>query len=210
MRDSFIFYRSFYEAAKTLGTRERLKLYDAVFEYALNDKEIELAGPSEGMLKLLKPQIDANNRKFENGKKGGRPKVTETKPNDNLNETKTKPKGNRPHSKTQPNVNVNVNDNVNVNVNDYHHNVNGVGSESGGGGDGCDDKYDLWKKLDSEDIDAIYDAYPKSGGELIEEVVSDVKAKRKTIKNARSYILGYAKRVGWSDDEDHFVAPWEA
>ena len=207
MRDSFIFYRSFFEAAQTLGTRERLKLYDAVFEYALNDTEIELSGPSVGMFKLLKPQLDANNRRFENGRKGGRPKANQT-------ETKTKPKQNQKETDRIPNRNpinnVNVNDNVNVNVNDYHHNVNGVGSESGGGGDGCDDKYDLWKKLDSEDIDAIYDAYPKSGGELIEEVVSDVKGKRKTIKNARSYILGYAKRVGWSDDEDHFVAPWEA
>ena len=207
MRDSFIFYRSFFEAAQTLGTRERLKLYDAVFEYALNDTEIELSGPSVGMFKLLKPQLDANNRRFENGRKGGRPKANQT-------ETKTKPKQNQKETDHIPNRNpinnVNVNDNVNVNVNDYHHNVNGVGSESGGGGDGCDDKYDLWKKLDSEDIDAIYDAYPKSGGELIEEVVSDVKGKRKTIKNARSYILGYAKRVGWSDDEDHFVAPWEA
>ena len=206
MRDSFIFYRSFFEAAQTLGTRERLKLYDAVFEYALNDTEIELSGPSVGMFKLLKPQLDANNRRFENGRKGGRPKANQT-------ETKTKPKQNQKETDRIPNRNpinnVNVNDNVNVNVNDYHHNVNGVGSESGGGGDGCDDKYDLWKKLDSEDIDAIYDAYPKSGGELIEEVVSDVKGKRKTIKNARSYILGYAKRVGWSDDTDHFIAPWE-
>ena len=60
------------------------------------------------MLELCKPQIDANNRRFENGKKGGRRNQTETK---------TEPKQNQTETKTEPNVNVNVNDNVNVNVN---------------------------------------------------------------------------------------------
>lgn len=78
-----------------------------------------------------------------------------------------------------------------------------------GGGGVCSDEFDLWKKLTPGDIDKIYDAYPDSGGFLIEEVVADVKQKRKKIKNAASYILGYAKRVGWDDKADHFTDPWE-
>ena len=78
------------------------------------------------------------------------------------------------------------------------------------GGGGCSDEFDLWKKLTPEDIDRIYDAYPDSGGFLIEEVVADVKQKRKKIKNAASYILGYAKKVGWDDKADHGQMPWEA
>lgn len=77
------------------------------------------------------------------------------------------------------------------------------------GGGGCSDDFDLWKKLTPEDIDKIYDAYPDSGGFLIEEVVADVKQKRKKIKNAASYILGYAKKVGWDDKADHGPLPWE-
>lgn len=42
MKDSFVFYRSFYEAIKLLNDEQRLKLYEAIFEYALNDIEAEL------------------------------------------------------------------------------------------------------------------------------------------------------------------------
>ena len=111
MRDSFIFYRSFYESFDGLSKKDKLLLFDAVCNYALNGIEPELNGVPLSMFKLLKPQLDANNRRFENGKKGGRPKKTETKPNDNQTKTKTKP-----------------NNNVNVNVNGG--NVNASGSQA--------------------------------------------------------------------------------
>lgn len=104
MYDSMVFYRSFYEAIKRLPELSRAKLYDAVFAYGLDGEEMELDGIEDAMFQLIKPQIDANNRRKENGKKGGRPK-TEAKPNCNLDETKQ-----------EPNVNVNANANVNVNV----------------------------------------------------------------------------------------------
>ena len=72
-----------------------------------------------------------------------------------------------------------------------------------GGRDGGDD-YDIWSKLTPSDIDTIYDSYPDSGGFLIEEVAAEVRSKRKKVKNAVSFILGYAKNVGWDDDADHF------
>lgn len=118
MRDSFIFYRSFYESLKTLKTRERQKLFEAICEYALNDVEPELLGAAEGMFKLLKPQLDANTRKYENGCKGGRPKK-------NQDETKEKPNDNQ--SETKPKRNVNDNDNVNGNGNG---NDNASGSQA--------------------------------------------------------------------------------
>lgn len=80
-KDSFIFYRSFYEASKDLKDKDRAKLYDAICEKSLNDKDIQLTGISNSMFTLIKPQIEANNKKYENGKKGGRPK------NKNQNET---------------------------------------------------------------------------------------------------------------------------
>ena len=45
---------------------------------------------------------------------------------------------------------------------------------------------------------------------IIQTVADDVKTKKKTVKNPRSYILGYAKRVEWNDAVDNFAAPWEA
>lgn len=106
MRDSFIFYRSFYEAAQDLEDSDRLKFYDALLEYALNGSEtLTERSSARAVFKSVRPQIDVNNQRYENGKKGGRPKnQTITKPKPKRNQTKTKPK---------PNVNVNVNDNAN-------------------------------------------------------------------------------------------------
>lgn len=104
-RDSFVFYRSFYEAIKDLDTIEQSNLLCAICELALNGNEIELNGISSTIFKLIKPQINANLKRYKNGSKGGRPK-TEKKPKENQSKTKHKP---------------NVNDNVNVNENIYVH-----------------------------------------------------------------------------------------
>lgn len=104
-RDSFVFYRSFYEAIKDLDKKEQSNLLSAICELALNGNEIELNGISSTIFKLIKPQINANLKRYRNGSKGGRPK-TEKKPKENQSKTKHKP---------------NVNDNVNVNENIYVH-----------------------------------------------------------------------------------------
>lgn len=106
MRDSIIFYRSFYEAINELPLNVQAKVYSAIFEYSLNFNEVELSGLPKTIFTLIKPQLDANNKRFENGSKGGR-KKTETKPKRNQNETKTE-------------ANNNVNDNNNDNVNNNH------------------------------------------------------------------------------------------
>lgn len=102
-RDSFIFYRSFYESIKELPKEQRDEVNFAIMEYQFNNNEIELIGVSKAIFTLIKPQLKANNTRYDNGCKGGRPK-TKLKPKDNLNETKQK-----------PNKNVNDNDNKNVN-----------------------------------------------------------------------------------------------
>ena len=79
-RDSFVFYRSFYDALKELNSPEdRNNFLTAICEYAIEGNEIELTGIPKALFILVKPQLDANNRKYENGKRGGRPpKETET------------------------------------------------------------------------------------------------------------------------------------
>lgn len=142
MRDSFIFYRSFFEAAEDLGPEEKCAMFDAICDYALNFVEPSLEGTPKMAFRLIKPQLDANIARFNNGQKGGRPssKITKPKPKRNLTKTKPKPNHNldvtKPEPSTalgytteKPNVNVNGNLNGNLNGND-NVNVNGVDKPS--------------------------------------------------------------------------------
>ena len=86
MRDSFIFYRSFYESINELDQNDKIAIFEAICSYALDGKKPTLKGPAKAVFLLIQPQIDANTRKYQNGCKGGRPK----KPNNNQNETKPK------------------------------------------------------------------------------------------------------------------------
>lgn len=108
-RDSFIFYRSFYEAISELPKENQADTYDAIMQYALNQKEIELTGISKAIFSLVKPQLDANYKKYENGKQ----KKSKKEANQKQNESKTETNVNE-----NENVNVNENDNDNVNVSD--------------------------------------------------------------------------------------------
>lgn len=49
-RDSFIFYRSFFEASQPLSTEDKAMLLDAICDYALNQNEIELELLPKAML----------------------------------------------------------------------------------------------------------------------------------------------------------------
>lgn len=76
-RKGFVFYTSFYEAItdKDVGLTktEQLDLFIAISEYSLYGVIPELTGRSKAMWILIKPQLDANNNRYENGKKGGAP-----------------------------------------------------------------------------------------------------------------------------------------
>ncbi len=108
-KESFVFYRSFFEALQDLKDKERLKVYDAICDLALNENDTKLTGIAKTIFTLIRPQILSNTKKYKDGQKGaeygklgGRPKKEKT-PVGLLKET--------------PNENVNVNDNENVNVN---------------------------------------------------------------------------------------------
>lgn len=97
-RDSFIFYRSFFEAIQNLDTESQGKIYHAIADYCLNQKSPKFSGVCQTVWILIKPQLDANYERFKNGSK-----------------PKAKPK--QTESKTEANKNVNVNHNVNHNEN---------------------------------------------------------------------------------------------
>lgn len=112
MRDSFIFYKSFYDSIHRIQNKElKADIFEAICELALNCKDIELTDDVGLMIMdLIKPQILANTKKYEDGKKGGRPK----KKTSGYEKEKTSGYENK-----KPNVNVNDNVNVNVNDNEY-------------------------------------------------------------------------------------------
>lgn len=68
-RDSFVFYKSFFEALQDLNNKDRLTLYDAICELALNNREAELQGLPKTIFTLIKPQVLANTKKYQDGKK---------------------------------------------------------------------------------------------------------------------------------------------
>lgn len=108
MRDSVVFYRSFYDAIKNIPEADQLKAYTAIMEYAMNDVQPKIDGIALAIFLLVKPQIDANNKRYENGKK---PKVKQAV---SKNEANCK----QNISKSEANVNVKEKENVNVKEND--------------------------------------------------------------------------------------------
>ena len=92
MRESCIFYKSFYDSIKELDPQDQDQIYNAIFECQFNGKEIELDGICESIFTLIIPQLKANNKRYENGKKGGAPKG-------NQNATKKQPKINQKTTK---------------------------------------------------------------------------------------------------------------
>ena len=110
MNDSFVFYKSFLEMAEFITDAEqKLALYEGIIQYAIRGIEPQFE-ESHTLAKMafagIKPQIDANNKRKADGKKGGRPAgKTEKKPVVIKNE-------NHRLKNEKPNVNVNVNDNI--------------------------------------------------------------------------------------------------
>ena len=92
MRDGAVFYRSFYEAIKDLPADQFKACVSAIMDYALDEKEPKTNGIEKTVYLMAKPQIDANNKRYQNGTKGGRPK---TKAEPNNNQIKTEPKPNQ-------------------------------------------------------------------------------------------------------------------
>jgi hypothetical protein len=68
MRENMLIYRSFYEAIKDLPLEDQAQVWNAIFELGLNQNEIQLTGIASTIFKLVKPQIEANIRRFQNGK----------------------------------------------------------------------------------------------------------------------------------------------
>lgn len=87
-RDSMVFYASWLDAVRALPKAMQGEVLLSILEYGIEGKTVCKQGSvTAAMLTMVKPAIDANNKRYENGCRGGRPK-TELKPNENQTETK--------------------------------------------------------------------------------------------------------------------------
>ena len=178
-RNSFVFYSSFYEAIETLPDASYLRLSKAIAKYALYGEEpTNLQGYEKNIFVLIKPQIDANNKRYEDGKKGkeygkkgGRPRKNPTGVIDK-NPTGVIDKNPTGDKTETPNDNVNVNVNVNDNVNDDD-NVN----------------YDL-----SEDDETELNDKSPSGEGMVEQaqpIINTPHSQQKKMNNTKNYMSVY-------------------
>lgn len=107
-RETFIFYRSFRDAFNALDKDVRLRMYEAVINYGLDLVEPHFEGIEKVLWTLIRPQLEANNKRFENGCKGGAPMGNQNARKQPRNNQK-QPRNNQ----KQPNNNNNNNNNVN-------------------------------------------------------------------------------------------------
>ena len=93
-RESMVFYKSFLEATDNLEPEMYKKVMRMIIHYGIYGETLKGDVIESAIFSLIKPQIDANNRRYANGKQGGR------KPNQS--ETKAEPKYNQDETKAEP------------------------------------------------------------------------------------------------------------
>lgn len=69
-RDSIVIYRNLYEALQDVSVNSYKRIMNAVLKYGLDGEELELKGTEKAVFQIARTQIDSNNKKYENGKKG--------------------------------------------------------------------------------------------------------------------------------------------
>ena len=117
MAESFVFYKSFGNALKKIPAESYKECMQTLIDYAIDGVEPESDDPFVSMFfELVRPQIDANERRREAGTKGGQAKAKQTEANPKQTVAKAKQTEANP-KQTVANVNVNANENVNEKIN---------------------------------------------------------------------------------------------
>lgn len=94
-RKQMTFFRSFWEAIKSLPDEERLACYDAILTYAFDGTEPKLTGAALAIFIMAKPVLDVSKRRGESGAIGGKNGTGESK-------ARSKPQANRKQNASKP------------------------------------------------------------------------------------------------------------
>ncbi len=217
-RETFIFYRSFRDAFNALDKDVRLRMYEAVINYGLDLIEPHFEGIEKVLWTLIRPQLEANNKRFENGCKGGAPMGNQNarkQPKNNRETTKKQPRNNQ----KQPNNNNNNNNNNNENVNDIRTLKTSFKVSSFGANDAPAEP-----KIDFEKIKGSWNDEAQKSHSLMPKLRSMQKQRQKQIaarireygeevffdamkKAVASDFLNGKNRRGWIASFDWFVKP---
>ena len=104
------FTGGFKESMNELSDADKLIMYEAISDYSLDMKEPELTGFQKALFSIIRPIIDANWQRYNNGCKGGAPKGNKNNRfSKKYNRSTTKV--NQSTTEVQPNKNDNDNDN---------------------------------------------------------------------------------------------------
>ena len=100
IRDSFIFYRSFFESIGELPDAFRLAMYDAICRFALNHEEPDFGSGADApffraLWGVIRPVLDANWQRFLNGRRGGAPEGNKNARKNNQETTENQPENNQ-------------------------------------------------------------------------------------------------------------------
>lgn len=197
-KKGFIVYDDNMEVVSRLSDEEAGQLFKSMLGYSITGKDPKFKGILEFVFIPIKQQMDRDLEKYEAKCEKNRENANKRWSNANACD-RTNRNANYADKDTDKDIDTKKDTDTDTTTD----------TKARGGGS-CDDEFNIWKRLTPDDIDILYEKFPNTGGLLIDEVYADVKAKKKKVKSGLNYILGYAKKVGWDDNADHFNAPWEA
>ena len=187
----FIVYGDIQDVLTELDDQQTAQLFRGMVDYFVSGKDPKFTGVLKFVFIPIKQQMDRNADKYE--------KKCE-KMRENANKRWNNAIASKSNQLDANDANTKTNTDTDTNTKTDTDTTTTTNTNGGGGAD----EFNIFKMLGGEGIDKIYDEYPNSGGDLIQEVYENVKAKRTSVKNPVAYVLGYAKRVGWDDSADHF------
>ena len=201
-KKGFIVYDDIMEVVKRLTDEEAGQLLKGLLNYSISGQDPKFKGVLEFVFIPIKQQMDRDAEKYEAKCEKNRENANKRWQNATASDRK-KRNANYADKDTDKDKDTKKDKDTDTTTD------TDAALKQRGGGE-CDDDFNIFKLLGGDGIDQVYDKYPNTGGDLIQEVFEDVKSKKKKVKNPVAYVLGYAKKVGWDDNADHFKAPWEA
>ena len=187
----FIVYGDIQDVLTELDDQQTAQLFRGMVDYFVSGKDPKFTGVLKFVFIPIKQQMDRNADKYE--------KKCE-KMRENANKRWNNAIASKSNQLDANDANTNTKTKTDTKIKTDTDTTTTTNTNGGGGAD----EFNIFKMLGGDGIDKIYDEYPNSGGDLIQEVYENVKAKRTSVKNPVAYVLGYAKRVGWDDNADHF------
>ena len=158
-KSSATIYQTQWEIIKNMPKNQKLAVLEMLIEYEMLGLE-----PNEAFFRkfknlevfwlMSKPLIDKRVTRFENGKKGGRPRGSK-KPNENLTETKPKPKRNQ--TITKPKADKDIDLDIDEEDISKDISISETARLDGGGSDGKGEIPEGWTEQDEEEFQMMYE-----------------------------------------------------